>query len=338
MTSSPPIVHSHFNTHGEAPQRQLLQWRERVGHIVDVPIARAQLDQGFNGAIDRYVVNDLLFTDSFTDPLQIQRPVARISTDDNRSFAFHVFMSGGIGAVTALYPQRHIAQYDWGILALDLNQPFRMYRPAGRMLNFLVPRALVESVFPDADAIHGRVIADLSPQTRLIFNHLTALGQHLPTMSQNEADSAIRTGAQLLAAAFGKRSGLHGNARAATRAAVFGMVRRYIDTHLHQEELTPEGLLNTLQLPRTTLYRMFDHEGGLATYIRNRRLREAANELARFPHLAVMDIAYGLGFTNHSDFTRAFRRAFDITPQDMRAQVLELQRVEGKSRDRDGGN
>ena len=89
-------------------------------------------------------------------------------------------------------------------------------------------------------------------------------------------------------------------------------------------------MLNALQLSRPTLCRLVEHEGGLGAYIRNRRLREAADELVRSPELAVMDIAYGLGFKSASDFTRAFRRAYYIAPQDLRALALKLRRARGK--------
>lgn len=326
---APGIIHSHFTTQGKAPQRQLLEWRDRVSHIVDVPIQRTQLDVGFHATIDRYSVNDLIFTDAFTELQRIERLVARISTDNIRSYAFHVFMGGGIGSVTGPHPQRKAAQSDWGILALDMNQPFRLLRPAGRVLNLFVPRALVEAVLPDADSIHGRVVENTSPLTRMIFDHLATLSQNLPAMSASEADGAMRAGAHTLVAAFGQQARLSGGTRAAARAAIFGLVRRYIDAHLHQAELSPRSLLNALQLPRPTLYRMFEHEGGLGAYIRNRRLREAADELVRFPYMTVMDIAYGLGFKSASDFTRAFRRAYDIAPQDLRAQAFEAQGAEG---------
>ena len=39
------------------------------------------------------------------------------------------------------------------------------------------------------------------------------------------------------------------------------------------------------------LNRLFEHEGGLAAYARNRRLREAADEFVRSVDLAVVDIA-----------------------------------------------
>jgi AraC-like DNA-binding protein len=74
-----------------------------------------------------------------------------------------------------------------------------------------------------------------------------------------------------------------------------------------------------LRLSRPTVYRLFQHEGGLASYIRNLRLRHAADELAKHSNAMVAEIAYGAGFKSASDFTRAFRRAFDMAPQDFRA-------------------
>ena len=101
------------------------------------------------------------------------------------------------------------------------------------------------------------------------------------------------------------------------RAAVFGQVQRYVEAHLHDPELSPDSVLQSLHLSRASVCRLFEHEGGLAAYIRSRRLRAAADELVRFPHLEVQDIAYGRGFNNASSFTRAFRRAYDMTPQEL---------------------
>jgi AraC-like DNA-binding protein len=126
----------------------------------------------------------------------------------------------------------------------------------------------------------------------------------------------------LIAAAFGKRTGRAGGARAAARAAVFGTLRRYIEANLHEPDLSPESVLLASQLSRPTLYRLFESEGGLATYIRNRRLSQAADELRRYPNKAVIEIAYGLGFNSASDFNRAFRRAFDMSPLDFRMFTL----------------
>ncbi|MGB7193978.1 MAG: helix-turn-helix domain-containing protein [Collimonas pratensis] len=327
---APAIVHSHFTVEREPQQRQLLAWRDRVGHIIDVLPSLHQVENPFHASIDRYSVGKLAFTDCRSDALLLERSVARISTDSIRDYVFQVFLEGGVESDAGTYAQRRSSPSVARMIALDMNQPVRMQRHACRVLTLSAPRSLVEMNFPDAEAIHGRVIHDITPLTRLLIEHIASLNQDLAVISAGEADSALHASIHLLVAAFGKQAGLTGNARAAARAAISGQVRRYIQANLHQAELSPESLLNTLQLPRGTLYRLFAHEGGLGTYIRNRRLRAAADELVRYPDLAVVDIAYGLGFKSASDFTRAFRRAYDMAPQDLRAQAFELRRTRSK--------
>lgn len=327
---APGIVHNHFTVEREPPQRQLLAWRDRVGHIIDVLPSLHQVENPFHASIDRYSVGKMVFTDCRSDALLLERSVARISTDSIRDYVFQVFMEGGVESDAGTYPQRRSSPSVARMIALDMNQPVRMQRHACRVLTVSVPRSLVEMNVPDAEAMHGRVINDVTPLTRLLVEHIASLNQNLAVISAGEADNALHAGIHLLVAAFGKQAGLTGNARAAARAAISGQVRRYIQSNLHQAELSPESLLNTLQLPRGTLYRLFAHEGGLGAYIRNRRLRAAADELVRHPNLAVMDIAYGLGFKSASDFTRAFRRAYDMAPQDLRAQAFELRRARSK--------
>jgi AraC-like DNA-binding protein len=324
--ATPACIHSHFDTSRETPRAQLPAWRERVGHFLDVPISREQLASGFSGSIDSYRVGGMAFMDCRTDPISQSRPVARISTDSVRQFVFHVAVDGAIETVTGLYPTRNALQTRPGILALDMNQPMRMTRGPCRVLALFLPRELVESVVPEAESIHGSVIEYQSPLGRLIPAHLAQLCRKLPTMNAAEARETLETCGLLIAAAFGKQAGLTGNARAAVRTARFATARRYIDAHLGQLDLTVERVLAVSQLSRPTLYRLFEPEGGLAAYIRNRRLREAADELQRYPQRPVIEVAYGWGFNSASDFNRAFRRAYDMSPGDFRAVASAINR------------
>ncbi|MCP3022349.1 helix-turn-helix domain-containing protein [Cupriavidus basilensis] len=315
----PPIVHQHFTVANEAVTLQLPAWRDYVGRILDVPVSRAQVAGGFRGEIDTYVLKDLTYLDSRTDPVGQIRTTARISTDSVRDYVFHVAVDGIAETVTDFSRQRKSAQFVPGILALDMNQPMHMHRPTrARVLAFFVPRATVEAAIPDAESIHGRVVAYTSPLTRLIFDHVTALCRSLPARSEADAEKTIRGCAHLIVAAFGKQARLAGNARAAARAAMLERVQRYVQANLHHEDLSPESILQAFGLPRPTLYRMFEHEGGLGAYIRNCRLRAAADDLLRLAHIGIGEIAYGAGFNSASDFTRAFRRAYGVSPRDFR--------------------
>ncbi len=321
-----PVTTSSFSTRALAADRQLLAWRSRVGHVVDVPPSNDQLVHGFGANIDLYVAGGMIFTDSRTDAMVLERPVARVSTDSRRDYVFHLYLEGETGNITGMHRKRSAVGSVRGIVAFDLNQPFRVERPACRVLSLFVPKAVVDAGLPDAESIHGRVVQHGSPLAALVLNHIAATGREISTREPADAIDALSAGADLLVAAFRKESSLTGADRAALQAAVMGQVRRFVDANLHHGDLTPTSVVHALQLKRATIYRWFEHEGGLGAYIRNRRLREAAHELVRFPHLQVIDIAYGLGFRSASDFTRAFRRAFDISPQDMRARAFELRR------------
>jgi AraC-like DNA-binding protein len=317
-----------FSTHGLAPHEQFLAWRQRVGHVVDAPPSREQIANGFRGEIDLYAVGGMVFTDCRTQAMRLERSVARISTDRRRDYVFHLFVEGDIGNITGMRRKRSEAGSVPGIVALDMNEPFRVERPDCRLLSLFVPAALIDEQLRDGVGMHGRIVPNETPLARLALRHLTALADEIASLDADAAIDALQSGRQLLIAAFRKEARLSGADRAALQAALMSQVRRYIDANLHQGELTPEHVVQALHLKRATIYRWFEHEGGLGAYIRHRRLREAADELVRYPQLQVADIAYGLGFGSASDFTRAFRRAFDMSPQDLRARALALRLTE----------
>jgi AraC-like DNA-binding protein len=324
---APSIIHRHFTVANEAVGLQLPAWRDYVGRTLDVPISRTQLATGFRGEISSYILKDMVYLDSRTDAVSQARTAAGISTDTTRDFVFHVAVDGIVETVTGTHRSRKAEQFVPGVLALDMNQQMRMSRPGpARVLAFFLPRAMVEAVIPDAESIHGQVLGYTSPLTRLLREHLGLLCRSLSTMNAADAEHTVRTCANLLVAAFGNHARLSGGARAATRAAMLDQVKRYVQANLHHEKLSPEGILQAFGLPRPTLYRMFESEGGLGTYIRHCRLREAAGDLVRFPHVSVAEIGYGLDFNSHSDFTRAFRGAFGMSPQDFRAFGLDFTR------------
>jgi len=312
------IVHSRFDVQAVPPRKQLLAWRERVGHVIDVVPSRAQLELPFRGRIERFALGELVFTDCSTDEVLLERSIARISRDSVRSFVFHLFLEGGAQPIAVHSAKRQGTPCHGGILAIDMDQPIRMLRHACRVITLFVPGGLLQDVFPDPAAIHGRVIGPEKPMARLIIERAAALARNIRNMQAEDTDRSLRALAHLLAAAFGQEAGLSGNTRAVARAAMFDRARRYVHAHLQDSELSPEGVLDALGLPRTTMYRLFQYEGGLGAYIRHLRLRAAADDLVRFPSIPVKDIAYSVGFKSASDFTRAFRRTYDVAPNEFR--------------------
>ncbi|WP_243830314.1 helix-turn-helix domain-containing protein [Caballeronia sp. SBC1] len=326
-TLSPGIVHSNFSVQGNARQ-SFLAWQERMSPVYDIQPSSNQAEDTFAASLSRYTIDNLSLFDFRTGPNLAVRSLGRVSTESVRDISFSVFLEGQPSQFLGGKPRLdapHIPQVP-SILALDMDQPCTIQSFHGRLLLLFVPRALVERSFPDAASLHGRWVRATTPVTRILIDHLVALKRQIVGLSKVDAHQSFLTAVELLAAAFSRQAGLSGDGRAAVRAAVYGQVRRYVEANLHDPDLTPDSVLASLHLSRASVYRLFEHDGGLAAYIRSRRLRMAADELVRFPHMEVQDIASGLGFNDASSFTRAFRRAFDIAPRELHEYAPLLQR------------
>jgi AraC-like DNA-binding protein len=331
---APGIVHSNFSVQGDARQ-SFRAWQERMSPVYDLQPSSKLAEDTFDASLSRYTIDSLSLFDFHTGPNLAVRSLGRVSTESIRDISFSVYLEGPPGQFLGSKPRHdaaHIPQVP-SILALDMNQPCAVRSFHGRILLLFVPRALVERSFPDAASLHGRWVHATTPLTRLLIEHLVALNRQIAGLARDEARRSFLTTVELLVAAFSRQAGLSGDGRAAVRAAVFGQVRRYVEAHLHDPDLSPDSVLASLRLSRASVYRLFEHEGGLAAYIRSRRLRMAADELVRFPHMEVQDIAAGLGFNGASSFTRAFRRVFDIAPRDLH-EYAPLLRSEHARRER----
>ena len=318
------LVRQNFNVANESTQLQVLAWRDYLARFLDMPIARAQVAKGFRGELDTYVLRDMIYLDSRTDPMSQARTAERISGDKMRDYCFHVVVEGIAETEVRSLRSHKSKQFVPGVLALDMNQTMSMKRPTrARVLAFFLPRSVVESAIPDAESLHGKVVAYNSSLACLLRKHLHAMHKALPAMSDIEADDALHIAAELILAAYSKEASQRNSARAAARAAMLGRINHYIDTHLYAYELAPETILSRFPVARATLYRLFKQEGGLHAYIRNCRLREAADELVRSRSTPIADIGGRLGFSYAADFTRAFRRAYGMAPQEFRALELE---------------
>ncbi len=325
-TPLPAMVRQHFTVAHEAVNAQAIAWSDYVGRILDAPVSRSQVEHGFRGDLDACVLPDMIYLDSRTDRLIQARTGARISRDSMRDFVFHVAVHGMLETHVKQGLHTRSTQFVPGILALDMAQPMRMVRPTGtRTLAFFLPRAMVESEIADAQSIHGRVIAFSSLSASPIPDLLFALCHQLSSMPAEEAATSIRTCAHLILGAFGKQHDLSLRTRNAARQAIQIQVRNHVQANLHNARLSPESIMERFTITRPTLYRMFEEEGGLVTYIRNCRLWASAVDLVRQPDVAAVQVGYSFGFGSASDFSRAFRRAFGVAPQEYRAHQFRME-------------
>lgn len=110
------------------------------------------------------------------------------------------------------------------------------------------------------------------------------------------------------------------------RRAALDSLKRLVERHLDSPELSADFICARSGWSRATVYRLFETEGGLARYIRQRHLLRALRELlsGQERHRRIVDLAVAHQFASEATFNRAFRRAFGIPPGAVRDLVASL--------------
>jgi AraC family transcriptional regulator len=112
--------------------------------------------------------------------------------------------------------------------------------------------------------------------------------------------------------------------------SVTGKALWYIESHL-SGDVSLEAIADVVGVSRFHLSRAFGVTVGcaLASYVRGRRLSQAARALADGAP-DILSVALDSGYGSHEAFTRAFRQHFGLTPEDLRdrADIGDLDLLE----------
>jgi AraC-like DNA-binding protein len=187
-------------------------------------------------------------------------------------------------------------------------------------LSFIIPRALIEPLIPNLDSLHGLILKRSDPLARMLTIHLQSLFREAPSLRLQDARAATHGTVALIAAFAGASSNSGEGARQAAAFTALQAVRRTIEEHLESPGLGPEFLSQKLGMSRATLYRLFEPIGGVREYIRQRRLTRAYQRITdrtRAP-ARIGTIAAECGFTSNAVFSRTFRDAYGMSPNDVR--------------------
>jgi AraC-like DNA-binding protein len=203
------------------------------------------------------------------------------------------------------------------LVIADADAPFETRADRYAHQLWLIPKAVLEPHLP----VLGRpLVKHLSRQdgvSALAESYLAALTHNWHGLCEAEMGPVADTLGRLIGIACGAAAEAQPDA---LRVGRLVEVRRYIDRHLADPDLSPAGVAAALRVSVRTLHASFEQTGtSFARHVARRRLEECRAALLCDKGRSVTDIAFAWGFSSLSGFYRAFHAAFGMTPSDLRA-------------------
>jgi AraC-like DNA-binding protein len=245
-----------------------------------------------------------------TDMLHPRCTAVRSRERARRDAADHVLV-----AVPLQTPSGEDAPSVRRAILLDLTRPVTKVVEAGRTLCLTVARDLIDAALPNVD-LHELT---LGAGGALMTEHLQSLSSHLPQTELAAAPLLLQSTVQMLAACVSPTADRIEQARPALTQALVQRAQRYVLAHRHDPRLSPDQVALGVGASRTSLYRAFRPEGGIAEFIRASRL-DAARRALSDPGdgRRISEIAFAYGFSSEAQFSRAMRAAYGASPGELR--------------------
>lgn len=182
---------------------------------------------------------------------------------------------------------------------------------------FLMPRRFVEQRLVHVEEACLRTSAPDDPINALAADTLMSLQAGAARMTDDQfVRAANLAGEVVLMALAGADTVSDGSVRGANLARA----KRLIRDRLEDPDLSVQDIAAACGFSTSYLHNLFRDDGRtVSEYLKVARLERARELLQRrhAPDVSVTDVALACGYSNMSQFSTAFRRAFGLTPRDV---------------------
>jgi len=306
------IPHIHYDTRGWKVSDAVEFGREVLRPTYDFGLRN---DQSFHWyCTDIWLAGPLLFARNMGDGHLLLREARHLATNPGHYLKLQIFNEAG-GMLFC--PDEAYQLEPRSVHLIDQSQPYRQKQPSGDNCTVFLPHALLG--FKPGTAAYIRFDA-ASPEGGFLAHSTQAFFDQLPRMTVGEAACMAGAYAGLVRSLVDWRQSRLGGE--SIREVRFDVARRHIEAHLHDPNFRPDDVLRAVGASRATIFRDFAPFGGLARFLRERRLDRAYRALSMSnPQRGVVGIvAESLGFQSTAELSRAFQHRYGVAPTDVVGQ------------------
>lgn len=207
---------------------------------------------------------------------------------------------------------------------IDLSQQIVIEAPAVENVSLAVSRRKLETILPFLEDAHG-FVREEGPLSRVLRGMMEDIVIMGPTMPILDARAVAGATIQLVASCLEPLSLQQVETNSGRSTVSLVAIKAAVEQRLSDPELRPQTLLDEFGITRSTLYRLFESLGGVSAYITERRLHYAFRSMSDTlqPPKRISQLAFELGFSHPSAFTRAFKDLFGMSPRDVQALAVQ---------------
>ena len=307
-----------FSTYSLQKSQQLDAWRNWYGAIFEATSAGSP-DEGFEAANSNWHLSGFTFSKVSSPATSVDRTRYLLRRNHADHWAFTVSKR----TTSDIVVRDRSLEVPPGVpFLLSLGEEMHIgRRQQDQRVQLLLARDSFQAIAPPLDAAQGMALN--TSQGRLLADYILLLERNLPDLTPEDGSrlpSAIQAMVGACLAPSVDRLAVAGRQIDLT---LMERVRRAVRRNLRSPLLGPDKLCREAATSRSQLYRLLEGEGGVARYIQRRRLSESFAILCDTSNnFSIAAIAEALCFADASNFSRAFRREFGMSPSEVRSASL----------------
>ncbi|KTB82966.1 helix-turn-helix domain-containing protein [Pseudomonas syringae pv. syringae] len=296
------------------PEDRFDAWQEVVSSTYGLVASQPLNEAPFDGRLNVRGQGSVTFTRIQSSPLHYRR-----LQQDRESDHFLLTLSLCPDALV-VQNDRESRQGAGDIVLYDSAQPYACRYPEGDdQIVLTVPRKLLLQHIPSAERLVCRTLDGRSALGRVASVVLTE-AWNAEGLSEPLSERLNASLLDVLSTAFDSVFGDTDIRRQSHQMQQLQRIKQFLLNNLPDTGLTAENIALATHVSPRTLNRLFAREGTTAIrWLWQQRLSACHDALLKRHVHRVSDAALNFGFTNLSHFSRAFKNAYGIPPQ----QLLE---------------
>jgi AraC family transcriptional activator of tynA and feaB len=308
-----------FSTVGLDSRRKLAHWNDYATDSFNPLVSDPADVHNFNGSISRTRLGDITVADVYSDAQVVRHSRAHVARTRQSTFFLQLQMEGE----SVNHQSGREARLKPGDFSLcDSTRQYEIEFPsANRMLVVGIPDSTLRRHIACPDSL----VAIPMQSTNGVCGLLSRFLRHFwieCTESLDDATAGRITVAilDLLGAAYADIGRVQPDRLSLATAHRIRIIN-YIESNLHDPELTPTRVAGACKMTPRYLHHLFsDRDETVARYIVRRRLDECARALvcSAQRNRTITAIAFDYGFNSPTHFGRVFRARFGMTPREYR--------------------